>query len=110
MSYERIIASLNPQMRGGDNDRVGILKRVLAKLNHPERQYRIIHIAGTNGKGSTGSLIVNFLRAANLKVGHFSSPAMVDQREQIQVNGQMIARTAFVATYEKIKRQLPDDL
>ena len=49
MSYERIIASLNPQMRGGDDDRVGILKRVLAKLNHPERQYRIIHIAGTNG-------------------------------------------------------------
>lgn len=110
MSYERIIASLNPQMRGGDNDRVGILKRVLAKLNHPERQYRIIHIAGTNGKGSTGSLIVNFLRAANLKVGHFSSPVMVDQREQIQVNGQMIARADYVAVYEKIKRQLPDDL
>lgn len=110
MSYERIIASLNPQMRGGDNDRVGILRRVLAKLNHPERQYRIIHIAGTNGKGSTGSLIVNFLRAANLKVGHFSSPAMVDQREQIQVNGQMITRADYVAVYEKIKRQLPDDL
>ena len=110
MSYERIIASLNPQMRGGDNDRVGMLKRVLAKLNHPERQYRIIHIAGTNGKGSTGSLIVNFLRAANLKVGHFSSPAMVDQREQIQVNGQMITRADYVAVYEKIKRQLPDDL
>ncbi|MFR0609934.1 bifunctional folylpolyglutamate synthase/dihydrofolate synthase [Limosilactobacillus mucosae] len=110
MNYEEIIASLNPQMRGGDSDRVGILKRVLAKLNHPEHQYRIIHIAGTNGKGSTGSLIANFLRAANFRVGHFSSPAMVDQREQIQVNGQMIKRTVFAAIYEKIKRQLPPDL
>ena len=71
MSYERIIASLNPQMRGGDNDRVGMLRRVLAKLNHPERQYRIIHIAGTNGKGSTGSLIVNFFAGCEFKSRSF---------------------------------------
>lgn len=110
MSYERIIASLNPQMRGGDNDRVGMLRRVLAKLNHPERQYRIIHIAGTNGKGSTGTMIAQCLHQAGQKVGHFSSPAMVDQREQIQIDGCLIEKSAFAATYEKIVQQLPDDL
>lgn len=110
MSYEQIVASLNPQMRGGDDDRVGLLKRVLAKLHHPEQQFRIIHIAGTNGKGSTGTMIANCLHQAGQKVGHFSSPAMVDQREQIQIDGSLIEKSAFIATYEKIARQLPNDL
>ncbi|MFR0579477.1 bifunctional folylpolyglutamate synthase/dihydrofolate synthase [Limosilactobacillus mucosae] len=110
MSYERIIDSLNPQMRGGDNDRVGMLKRVLAKLHHPDQQFRIIHVAGTNGKGSTGTMIAQCLHQAGQKVGHFSSPAMVDQREQIQIDGCLIEKSAFAATYEKIVQQLPDDL
>lgn len=110
MSYERIIDSLNPQMRGGDNDRVGMLKRVLAKLHRPDQQFRIIHVAGTNGKGSTGTMIAQCLHQAGQKVGHFSSPAMVDQREQIQIDGCLIEKSAFAATYEKIVQQLPDDL
>lgn len=110
MSYERIIDSLNPQMRGGDNDRVGMFKRVLAKLHHPDQQFRIIHVAGTNGKGSTGTMIAQCLHQAGQKVGHFSSPAMVDQREQIQIDGCLIEKSAFAATYEKIVQQLPDDL
>ncbi|MDO4455789.1 MAG: cyanophycin synthetase [Ligilactobacillus agilis] len=110
LTYEKIVASLNPQMKGGEDDRVALLNRVLTNLNHPDQKFKIIHIAGTNGKGSTGKLIAQFLQATGEKVGHFNSPVMVDQREQIQVNGQLISKHDFVATYQKIKEQLPSDI
>lgn len=59
---------------------------LMAHLNHPERRFRAIHIAGTNGKGSTSHLIAAVLHAAGLKVGLYTSPHLVDFRERIRIS------------------------
>ena len=59
---------------------------LMEHLGHPERRFRAIHIAGTNGKGSTSHLIAAALHAAGLKVGLYTSPHLVDFRERIRVS------------------------
>lgn len=107
LTYQQLIHEMNQAMLGGNDDRVPLLKRVLSALDHPDHAYRIIHIAGTNGKGSTGSLIEKTFQQDGSRVGYFSSPAMVDQREQIRVNDELISPQAFVQTYQYIAERLP---
>ena len=65
-------------------------------LGNPQTAYPTIHIAGTNGKGSTSHLIAAALQEAGLRVGLYTSPHLVDFRERIRVNGQMIPEEAVV--------------
>ena len=62
-------------------------------LDHPHRDYKTIHIAGTNGKGSTSFLIATALHQMGYKVGLYTSPHYRDYRERIKVNGEMISKT-----------------
>ena len=74
--------------------------------NEPHRNYRIIHIAGTNGKGSTAHMLASCLQACGYRVGLFTSPHMIDFRERIRVNGRKISRSfviQWVADYRKKK-------
>ena len=59
-------------------------------FGHPHRQFKTIHIAGTNGKGSCSHTIAAVLQAAGYKVGLFTSPHLIDFRERIRINGEMI--------------------
>jgi dihydrofolate synthase / folylpolyglutamate synthase len=59
-------------------------------LNHPENKFKSIHIAGTNGKGSTSHMLASVLQSAGLKVGLYTSPHLKDFRERIKINGEMI--------------------
>ena len=63
---------------------------LMEHLGNPHCQFRSIHIAGTNGKGSTSHLIAAALQAAGYKVGLYTSPHLVDFRERIRINGQMV--------------------
>lgn len=65
-------------------------------FGHPHRCYRTIHVAGTNGKGSVSSLLAAALQASGLRVGLYTSPHLVDFRERIRVNGQMMPRQRVV--------------
>ena len=60
-------------------------------LNHPERNFKTIHVAGTNGKGSTSSMIASVFMEAGYKVGLYTSPHLKDFRERITINGKMIS-------------------
>lgn len=62
----------------------------------PHRSYRCIHVAGTNGKGSTSHLIASILQEQGYKVGLYTSPHIVDFRERIRVNGEKISQQAVV--------------
>lgn len=79
--------------------------QALDKLyNEPHRRYRIIHIAGTNGKGSTAHLLASCLQECGYRVGLFTSPHLIDFRERIRVNGKKISRNyvmQWVADYRK---------
>ena len=70
-------------------------------LGHPHRRYRTIHVAGTNGKGSTCHLLASILQSAGYRVGLFTSPHLVDFSERIRVDGEEIDHTYVV---EWVKR------
>ena len=69
-----------------------------AHLNHPHTRYKTIHVAGTNGKGSTSHLLASILQEAGYKVGLYTSPHLLDFRERIRVNGEMLDK-AFVVDF-----------
>ena len=77
----------------------------LAKhLNNPENKFKSIHVAGTNGKGSTSSMLASILQEAGYKVGLYTSPHLKDFRERIKINGQEITEEYVV---EFVKENKP---
>ena len=66
--------------------------RLLSACGHPEKKTRFLHIAGTNGKGSTCAMLDAILRRAGFRTGLYTSPHLVDFRERIRVDGEMIPR------------------
>ena len=66
---------------------------VLSKqLKHPEKKFKSIHVAGTNGKGSTSHMLASILQEAGYKVGLYTSPHLKDFRERIKINGQCVSK------------------
>ena len=66
--------------------------QMMEHLDNPERKFRCIHVAGTNGKGSVSHLLASILQDAGFKVGLYTSPHLVDFRERIRINGEMIPK------------------
>lgn len=69
-------------------------------LGNPHKSYPTIHVAGTNGKGSVCHLLASVLQQSGYKVGLFTSPHLVDFRERIRVNGEMISKESVVSFVE----------
>ena len=65
-------------------------------LQHPETKFKSIHVAGTNGKGSTSSMLASILQEAGYRVGLYTSPHLKDFRERIRINGEMISEDFVV--------------
>ncbi len=72
--------------------------QLAAYLNHPENQFKSIHVGGTNGKGSTSHMLASVLQEAGYKVGLYTSPHLKDFRERIRINGEVISE-AFVVEF-----------
>lgn len=71
--------------------------KILAEyLEHPEQQFKSIHIGGTNGKGSCSHMLASVLQEAGYKVGLYTSPHLKDFRERVRINGQMISKAKVV--------------
>lgn len=83
-----------------DLERVRIL---LKRLGSPETGLKIVHIAGTKGKGSTAAMIASVLRKAGYRVGLFTSPHLHTFRERVQVDGEPISAEDFAAAIERVK-------
>ena len=79
------------------------IKLLAAHLDHPENQLKCIHVAGTNGKGSTSHMLASVLQEAGYKVGLYTSPHLKDFRERIKINGAEISEDfvcKFVAKHK----------
>lgn len=70
-------------------------------IGHPHRNFRTIHVAGTNGKGSVSHTLASILQSAGYKVGLFTSPHLKDFRERVRVNGEMMSKDFVVDFVEK---------
>ena len=85
-AYRRAVEFLNGLQVFGARFGLENTFKLAALVENPQQQLRFIHVAGTNGKGSTCAMLESIYRAAGLRVGLFTSPHLVSFRERIQVN------------------------
>ena len=78
-------------------------------LDNPENKFKSIHVAGTNGKGSTSHFIASILQEAGYKVGLYTSPHLLDFRERIRINGEMILEQ-YVIDFVRDKSAVLDEI
>ena len=74
-------------------------------LNNPQNNFKSIHVGGTDGKGSCSHMLSSILQEAGYKVGLYTSPHLVDFRERVRINGEMISKDSRAATANKIPRK-----
>ena len=75
---------------------IGNIVQATEKLGNPHQDFKSIHIAGTNGKGSTSHLLASALQEAGYKTGLYTSPHLKDFRERIRINGEMIKQESVI--------------
>ena len=80
------------------------MRALLAALGDPQDQFRAIHVAGSNGKGSTIAMMSAMLRKCGYGVGEFTSPHLVDIRERICINGQRITKNEFTESMKALAK------
>lgn len=78
------------------------IQKVLENLGNPQDSLKYIHVAGTNGKGSTCAMLDSILREAGYKVGLYTSPHIFEYTERIKINGQEISKEDFVNLFEEV--------
>ncbi|MCT4396993.1 bifunctional folylpolyglutamate synthase/dihydrofolate synthase [Periweissella beninensis] len=100
--YLKTIKKFDKSWKVVHENRLPLLKEIMSWLENPDKQLKIIHIAGTNGKGSTGEMLNEVLIAQGYNVGHFSSPAVYTNREQILYNDEQITEADFLKYFQKI--------
>lgn len=100
-SYRAALDYLFARTAGGVKFGLERTEALLAALKSPERRFEPIHIAGTNGKGSSAAIAEAVLRAKSLHVGKYTSPHLVDFRERIVVDGRAIPAAAVVEFVER---------
>ena len=107
-SYEEVVEKIENSRRFGKLPGVEVTRRMLAVLQEPQKGLPYIHVAGTNGKGSTCAFLSQIMKEAGLKVGCFTSPHLVDFRERICVNGKMIEKEEVTRIGNELLALEPD--
>ena len=101
MNYSQAIEFLHSLNWFGANLGLDNTRKLAALANNPHERLRFIHVAGTNGKGSTCAMLESIYREAGLRVGLYTSPHLVSFRERLQVNRQLISEADVVRLVEE---------
>ena len=107
MHYEETLEYIYNLHRFGMKPGLETIKKVLEQFSNPEKKFKAIHIAGTNGKGSVAAMLAHTLKKAGHKVGLFTSPHLITFRERIQINDKIIPKEEIVDLTQKIKEKSP---
>ena len=96
------------QQVGGDAYKPGLerIAEFCRAIGNPQRNYFVIHVAGTNGKGSVSNMLAAVLQQAGYQTGLFTSPHLTDFRERIRVNGEMIPKQKVVNFVDRYKADM----
>ena len=103
MNYEETLDYIASLSTYGIVPGLDSITELCRRLGNPQEALAFVHIAGSNGKGSVLAYVSTILKCAGYKVGRFSSPAIFEKREIIQVNGRSITKKAFCELAERIK-------
>lgn len=98
----RYLYSLGNELKVGAKFDLRRIQTLLAQLGNPERGQRFVHVAGTNGKGSTCAMIANVMQHAGFRTGLYTSPHLVQPTERIRVNGRQITQEEFTWAFETV--------
>jgi dihydrofolate synthase/folylpolyglutamate synthase len=110
MTYSSAVAYLFRLQKHGIKLGLATMTTLMVRLGMPQTRYRTLHIAGTNGKGSTAAMAAAMLQAAGYRVGLYTSPHLVEFRERIRVNGEMIAELQVARLTEQLQALCQPDL
>ncbi|NRT46339.1 folylpolyglutamate synthase/dihydrofolate synthase [Clostridium beijerinckii] len=103
MTYKDAMDYITSVGKFGSNYGLERTFRILELLGNPHEKLKLIHIAGTNGKGSTTAMISKILIGMGYKVGMYTSPYLEEFEERIQINGSNISKKSLVDLVEEIK-------
>ena len=103
MNYTEALAYLESLGTFGIQLGLKRIEALLQAMGNPEREFRSIHVTGTNGKGSTTALLASILNAAGIRTGMYISPHLVDYPERMQLGGQEISQADFAAAIDHTK-------
>jgi dihydrofolate synthase/folylpolyglutamate synthase len=103
MDYENTVSELFDLQKYAIKLGLDNINAIMHFLNNPHKDYPVIHIAGTNGKGSTAFFLAGILQSMGLKTGLFTSPHLVDFRERIRVNGNLIAESDVINFWQRVR-------
>ena len=84
------------------------ISTLVDRLDHPERAFRSIHVAGTNGKGSVTAMLDTALRAAGYRSGRYTSPHLVDLTERFVIDGRPVETTALASAVADVRRAIEE--
>ncbi len=101
MTYEEALGKISSLLRFGMKPGLERIEKLLLLLGNPQDGLKFVHVAGTNGKGSTCTLIASVLRKSKYKTGLFTSPYVTDFCERMQINGEMIPHSDLALLVEK---------
>ena len=108
--YTDIVKKIESLQRFGNKSGREVTERLLPKTGSPDRGMKIIHIAGTNGKGSVAMYMAAALEANGFRTGLFTSPHLITIRERIQVNRELISEEDFTRLAENVLSvEMPDE-
>lgn len=101
MTYEEALDRISSLLRFGMKPGLERIRKLLSLLGNPQDTLKFVHVAGTNGKGSTCALIASVLKKSRYKTGLFTSPYVTDFCERMQINGEMIPHEELAELVEK---------
>lgn len=104
--YRRLVEGLYGLRRFGVRLGLDNIRELCAGLGQPQRAFRSVHIAGTNGKGSVAAMVEAMLRGAGLRVGLFTSPHLVSFTERIQVDRVPVGETEVLELYDAMRPRI----
>lgn len=102
MTYKEAVEKIDSLLVFGSKPGLERVGELMKRIGSPDRKLKFVHIAGTNGKGSTCVLIANTLKCAGYKTGLFISPYVLEFRERFQINGDMIPEDELCEIVEKL--------
>ena len=102
MTYEEALQKINDRLIFGVKPGLERIQALCEKLGDPQKRTRFIHVAGTNGKGTTCTLIASVLQAAGFRTGLYTSPYVLDFRERFRIDGEMIPKTELIEEVERV--------
>ena len=104
MNYEEAVAYIEETPKFTTKNSLEHTRECLRRLGNPQEKFKVIHVAGTNGKGSTCAFLTSILREAGYSCGLFTSPHLVKINERFQINGEDVSDEQFLDAFLKVEK------